>query len=520
MATLSREQTAQVLYQAGFRGDQLAQMVAIGGRESGYRPDAHRTDSPGKGTGDFGLFQINYTHVPVLQNAGIIQSSNDLFDPVKNAQAAFFLFKSDGMSPWGAAEGGFVKGGDPMYGTNLAAARTAVQNATNQGLLGQNYTGGTSMAAASNPNAASGPFTLPPDAQLFNNGMGLIAVFDVGGVKIGFDVTWWDGSVNTNDRPTTTVSGQDYANMGVVSGGNAEELRGFSTQWGNFNDFWQSTLDSVVGKTNPARNDPEVLRVIAEFAGRPDMSPQELNNKLQATQWYQSRTTGQLEWNGLADGEKQKRRDDAASRMVQTWFQFTGEALAPDDPRVQNYLEDIASGKMGYGKFTEDIVKKAATSNPESPWSRQTRAEGEDQRQRGVDVENTATRVKDLARKWGLNYSAGQFQDWAQQIVEKRVSEADVLEMFKDQSVVLYPWKDREMETSTAAMPWMQTYERVMEKPADLFEPQVQSALGSGTAVWDFEQQLKKSTGWLDTKNARDEMFSLVSEAGRRLGFE
>jgi hypothetical protein len=316
------------------------------------------------------------------------------------------------------------------------------------------------------------------------------------------------------------MSGQDYANMGVVSAGNAEELRGFSTQWGNFNDFWQSTLDTVVGKTNPARNDPEVLRVIAEFAGRPDMSPQELNNKLQATQWYRSRTTGQLEWNGLADGEKQKRRDDAASRMVQTWFQFTGEALAPDDPRVQNYLEDIASGKMGYGKFTEDIVKRAATSNPESPWSRQTRAEGEDQRQRGVDVENTATRVKDLARKWGLNYSAGQFQDWAQQIVEKRMSEADVLEMFKDQSVVLYPWKDREMETSTAAMPWMQTYERVMEKPADLFEPQVQSALGSGTAVWDFEQQLKKSTGWLDTKNARDEMFSLVSEAGRRLGFE
>ncbi len=65
----------------------------------------------------------------------------------------------------------------------------------------------------------------------------------------------------------------------------------------------------------------------------------------------------------------------------------------------------------------------------------------------------------------------------------------------------------------------METYSRVMENDATLRTPEVAKALQSGQGVWDFEQGLKKSNKWLDTKNARSEMFSLVSEAGRRMGF-
>lgn len=526
MSAISREQAAQVLYQAGFRGDDLAKMVAIAGRESGYQPAAHRTDQDrSKMVGDFGLLQINYTHFDGLRRAGIISSPQDLFNPAVNARAAFHLYKQSGLSPWAAGPGGFTGGGDPLYKTNYQAASVAVQNASRQGLLGADFnvdstSGGAPMAAANNPAAAAGPFTLPPDAQLYNNGLALIAVFDVGGVKLGYAVNWWDGSVNTQDRQVTNVTPDQYNQLGVVDAGNAEELRGFGTEWPNYRAFWESTLDTVIGKNNPARTDPGVLAVIAKFAARPDMSSTEFNNLLQDTEWYRTRSTKELEWNGLADGEKQIRRDNLAAQMVQTWFEFTGEVVSSTDPRITNQLEDLASGKIAYGKWTEDNVKRAAADNPESPYARKTRDEQEEQRQRGVDIENTATRVKDLARKWGLNFSGGQYQDWAKQIAEKTMSEADVLEMFKDQSVVLFPWKNREMETTTAAMPWMQTYERIMEKSGDLFEPKVQAALTAGQPVWEFEQSLKKSGDWLQTKNARDEMFSVVSEAGKRMGFE
>jgi len=129
MATLSAEQAASALYNAGFREPDLSKMVAIGHRESRYKTDAHRTDQPSsKLSGDRGLFQINYVHDKALMNAGIIDNKSDLFDPAKNAAAAFYLYKQGGLKPWSAGPGGWSANGDPLYGTNLQAAQTATSN--------------------------------------------------------------------------------------------------------------------------------------------------------------------------------------------------------------------------------------------------------------------------------------------------------------------------------------------------------------------------------------------------------
>jgi hypothetical protein len=525
MAALSAEQVAQIAFAAGFRGQALVDMVAIARRESGYRSDAHRTDRPGQQrTGDFGLWQVNYVNVPQLVQAGIINQASDLLDPAKNARAAFLLSGGgQNLRPWAAGPGGWNQAGDPFYGTNRNAAQAAVQRAEQQGLLGQDWAAPAAPATNQGGPVANseGPFTLPNDAQLYNDGSKVYAAFDVGGVLIAYEVTWNNGTVDLQGRPQTTVSPDQWQQLNAVNAGNAEELRGFSvTYGGSFRAFFDSVLDQVMGKNNPARNDPEVLRVLADFAGRPDMTAAELQNKLQATQWFQARTTSELEWNSLAEAEKVKRRDDAAARMVNTWFQFTGEAIAMDDPRIMNYLEDVASGKSGIGAWTENVVKRAATDNGESPWSRQVRDEQESQRQRGIDVENTAQRLGDLARRWGLRFGIDSLQNWARAVTEKTMSEQDILELFKNQAQVLYPWKDREMETQTAAQQWIETYNRVMEKPGDIFNPAVQGALTKGQTILDFEQELKRSNEWLNTRNAREEMYSVVSETGRRLGFE
>jgi hypothetical protein len=127
MAQLSREQVAKYLYDAGFRGDDLANMVAIAGRESSYKPDAHRTDQPkSKLSGDLGLFQINYVNWERVKNALGLTSKEQLFDPAINARAARVLFEADGYQPWTAGPGGWTAGGDPFYGTNRTAAREAV----------------------------------------------------------------------------------------------------------------------------------------------------------------------------------------------------------------------------------------------------------------------------------------------------------------------------------------------------------------------------------------------------------
>lgn len=74
------------------------------GAESGGYADAHRGINPE--SGDFGLFQINYTHKNDLINKGIIKNSmRELFNPEKNMQAAAYLYnKRHGWGDWYMSE--------------------------------------------------------------------------------------------------------------------------------------------------------------------------------------------------------------------------------------------------------------------------------------------------------------------------------------------------------------------------------------------------------------------------------
>jgi spore coat assembly protein SafA len=137
---LSRVQLAQVFYQAGFRGENLVNMVAIAMRESGGRPDAFNGNA---GTGDksYGLTQINMIgKLGEARREQLGLTSNDqLFDPLTNAKAAYAISNNGtDLSPWGA-----YKGESNTYNTDVGAARAAVQQAEAQGLLGQSFASGT-----------------------------------------------------------------------------------------------------------------------------------------------------------------------------------------------------------------------------------------------------------------------------------------------------------------------------------------------------------------------------------------
>jgi hypothetical protein len=130
--SLSAEEVARIARSAGFRGDALVTAVAIAGRESSYRPAAHRTDNdPAAMTGDFGLWQINYSNLtPEFMAAIGASSREDLFDPAVNAAAAYRL-SSQGTSwtSWGYTPGkGWDAEGDHLAGTNIEMATQAVTN--------------------------------------------------------------------------------------------------------------------------------------------------------------------------------------------------------------------------------------------------------------------------------------------------------------------------------------------------------------------------------------------------------
>ena len=123
------EEVARYLYEAGFRGEALLKMVAIGWRESRWRPTAHRSDRPkSELSGDLGLFQVNYTWFRNADgtlkqdflNAIGAASPADLFKPNIAAQAAWLISRGGtSFGAWSVSSEpgvGWSADGDPMNG--------------------------------------------------------------------------------------------------------------------------------------------------------------------------------------------------------------------------------------------------------------------------------------------------------------------------------------------------------------------------------------------------------------------
>jgi len=139
--TLQPESVAQILYQVGFRQPDLVTMLAIGKRESGYTATAWRSENKPKDTGDFGLFQINYTaDTPAAKLAvGYKKRNPDWFNPVTNARMAFYMYTLSGFGPWKASGNGYSPNGDPTYGTDIKEAQRVYDNAVKLGYIGKPF---------------------------------------------------------------------------------------------------------------------------------------------------------------------------------------------------------------------------------------------------------------------------------------------------------------------------------------------------------------------------------------------
>jgi hypothetical protein len=99
---ISGEDLRNILHSVGFRGESLRQAWAVAMKESTGRPRAHN-DNPATGDNSYGLFQINMIGSlgPARLEKFNLESNKDLFDPVRNAEIAYFMSnKGKDWSAW------------------------------------------------------------------------------------------------------------------------------------------------------------------------------------------------------------------------------------------------------------------------------------------------------------------------------------------------------------------------------------------------------------------------------------
>jgi len=115
---LSEDELIDLLKLTGFEGQKLKIAWAVAMKESTGRPTSHN-DSLSTGDDSYGLFQINMIgtlgpdRIDKFQQNGIeIEKTRQLFDPVVNAQVAYYMTaKGTNWGSWGY--GPHAYDGDP-----------------------------------------------------------------------------------------------------------------------------------------------------------------------------------------------------------------------------------------------------------------------------------------------------------------------------------------------------------------------------------------------------------------------
>jgi hypothetical protein len=99
---LGNKELKGILYYVGFRGERLKQAWAVAKKESTGRPRSHNNNTE-TGDNSYGLFQINMIDSlgPARRKQFNLKTNEDLFDPVINAEIAFFMSnKGKNWSSW------------------------------------------------------------------------------------------------------------------------------------------------------------------------------------------------------------------------------------------------------------------------------------------------------------------------------------------------------------------------------------------------------------------------------------
>lgn len=104
---------ARAAFAAGFRGEDLATIVAIAGRESGWRSDAVNPN-----TSDRGMWQINWSANQSIAKSFGAKSIGDLLDVNLNAKVAYALYQSGGWRPWRGSDSSSFLGGQAGWDPN------------------------------------------------------------------------------------------------------------------------------------------------------------------------------------------------------------------------------------------------------------------------------------------------------------------------------------------------------------------------------------------------------------------
>lgn len=547
LSSMTKYQWAQNFLQQGgwpVSAHNLAFIVAwidVEGTSAAWNPLATTRQAPGSssfnsvGVQNFADFQSGLNaDIGTVKSYGAISAALASGDPGGVLQPSSFWGSYSGSGSHGDPTGvSYVNRFKGIYGAYLNHPDTmntpllaAGAGSTSSPPGSYGGTGSTTAQGGTTANPQV-HFKLPAGGTLFRVNGTMVVVYRVGDTLI-----YYDGSeAGITGRADTTglayggaMTGTQFSQLahspgGLVHGGVWSELSAPDIQQaGSYTAWIQKQLTIISGGNTAWMHDNGVMQLMLQYAAG-NISMEEMLAKLKGTTYWKSRTESQRQWEQKSPADQKLSIQDAAAQLADTYFATTGQQIDPTDRTLLDWAQKIASGQSSTGIALATWIRPVAEKLPQSPWSRQIEQEKENQRQQGVDISNEEGRVRDLYKQWGISIDDATATSLASKLVTKTMSEEQLTTQLQQQAQTLYPNKPLTMDTATWAQPWISTYQRVMEQPADLQNGTIARALQNGQTPYDYEKELKMTPGWLQTTNGRQSMQQAFSEVGRRMGF-
>lgn len=344
MANLTYSQLEGLWEQAGGDPAQAPLMAAIALAESSGNPAANNyTDNNGKQT-SWGLWQIsNGTHS---------EPGADPNDPLSNAKMAVAKVASQGLTAWGTYDSGayrqFMQGGvAPTTGTYSSAAG-ASDATTTAAESGQSASYGTSGSQA-----AGGP---PPLSDIN-------ALDDY--IKENFPADSWILSIP--DIRTTLESavaaGDDPGQIQAL----LQETPWWKTTSQNMQEYdaLQATSPAELNFNTPGSQASQHLSDVMKAASTAGVtlsasSAQQFALDIMKYGWDANQLNAAIGATVYYTGTGATAKTDAGALITQLQSAASQYLLAPTDPVIQSYAQNIASGTQTIDQFDAYLKQQAS----------------------------------------------------------------------------------------------------------------------------------------------------------------
>lgn len=262
-------------------------------------------------------------------------------------------------------------------------------------------------------------------------------------------------------------------------------------------------------------------------------SESEIQNVLQQTHWYQSRTDRQRAWE--MDLNKADRRT-----QTKTWTQQVSDSLKElygadfnlrsagiTQQNINKWAMDIASGKWGdpnegFQFWLQRQQTKAEGVEGTPAWIGEQQ-KLEEQRAFANRPEDMFQQLKEESRYWlgpVALPSDDTLRKWATDLVSETKSDADWKHFLEKRAQVLYPFLDAGTSWQEFADPYKATLEKTWGTPINWDNPLLQQlgqtdatgkSTGNAMSFYDFEVLARQDPKFWGGSTARQEGFDLYN---------